>query len=146
MAVFNDRNRLRAAARVAGFASKLLDAPASIRLWDGSEISLGSANASGTRIGISISGPEVLGSLLRRPTLENLVVHYARAQLDVYGGDLVDLVHALRAGKRRVSLRTLARPSLLGALLPLVTARARAVSGVGRYEADGGGSKGERND
>ena len=92
IAVFNDRNRLRAAARVAGFASKLLDAPAFIRLWDGSEISLGSANASGTRIGISISGPEVLGSLLRRPTLENLVVHYARAQLDVYGGDLVDLV------------------------------------------------------
>ncbi len=55
---------------------ELLDSRISIRLWDGSVVPLGSQVESGVEV--SLSGPGVIGSLLRRPTPDNLLRHFVR--------------------------------------------------------------------
>jgi len=51
----------------------------SIRLWDGTKVPLG--RKVDPELFLSISGPGVIGSLLRRPTSGNLLRHYSRGTL-----------------------------------------------------------------
>ena len=83
-----------------------LDARVSVRLWDGTLIPLG-RNVD-PNLFLSISGPGVVGSLLRWPTPDNLLRHYARGHIDFHGADIHTLMEALsvrnsrrRAGKLR---------------------------------------------
>ncbi|HEX4590877.1 MAG TPA: cyclopropane-fatty-acyl-phospholipid synthase family protein, partial [Gemmataceae bacterium] len=46
---------------------------------------------------LAISGPGVISSLLRRPTPDNLVEHYAAGRIDFQGGDLMAFMSAARA-------------------------------------------------
>ncbi len=57
-----------------------LDLNASLKLWDGSLTPLGS-NVTGP-FQIAIAGPGVIGSLLRRPTLDNFIRHYVTSGID----------------------------------------------------------------
>lgn len=60
------------------------DANICIRLWDGFSIPLGD-NAL-KQWHIAIKGPEVLGAILRKPTLKNLLKQYAADSIDFCGG------------------------------------------------------------
>ena len=83
----------------------------SVRLWNGEIIPLGS-NADGRFI-ISISGPGVIGSLLRRPTLEMLIRLYATGHIDFEGGDLIDFSEALKAREsNRARLKQISKVAL----------------------------------
>src|SRR5690242_3502448 len=95
--------QLDAARRAVEHLAELLDTRVSVELWDGSRIALGQ-NVH-TELRIVIRGPGVIGALIRRPTLDNLVRLYATGQLDVVGGDLIEFFEAVRVKASRARLK-----------------------------------------
>jgi cyclopropane-fatty-acyl-phospholipid synthase len=65
----------------------------------------------------------VLGSLLRRPTLANLLRQYATGGIDLLGDDLIAFFEVLREKRSRSDYRALRKRELLGAALPFLFAR-----------------------
>ncbi len=119
---FSDARRLRAARKLFQRLAPALELGFSIRLWDGTRVALGSDVD--PRLAISIAGPGVLGSLLRRPTPETLVREYATGGIDLSGGEILEFLEALRP--RGASRSVLSKVGLVAALreaLPLVFAR-----------------------
>jgi cyclopropane-fatty-acyl-phospholipid synthase len=93
-AAARDDKRLSAARDIFTHLAEQLDAPFSVRLWDGSTVPLG-RDADDTYC-ITISDASVLGAILRRPTLETLARHYAAGHIDFEGGDLLTFVEMAR--------------------------------------------------
>jgi len=85
---------LAAAKRIFSHLAEIADAQISIRLWDGSFIPLGESATE--QYHIAIKGPEVLGTILRKPTLENFLLQYALGNVEFSGGDLIDFYEMLR--------------------------------------------------
>jgi cyclopropane-fatty-acyl-phospholipid synthase len=99
-----------------------LDLNVSVRLWNGEVVPLG-PNADGKYI-ISLSGPGVVGSLLRRPTLEMLVRLYATGHIDFEGGDLIDFSEALKTRQsNRQRLKQVSKLMLAKRTLPFLFAK-----------------------
>ena len=99
-----------------------LDLNVSVRLWNGEVIPLG-ANADGKFI-ISLSGPGVIGSMMRRPTLEMLVRLYATGHIDFEGGDLIDFSEALKTKRsNRARLKKISKIMLAKKTLPFLFAK-----------------------
>jgi cyclopropane-fatty-acyl-phospholipid synthase len=123
-ALSSERTRLHAAHRILDHLASRVDLPLVVRLWDDSAVALG-PGADADRP-ISIAGPEVLGSLLGRPTLENLFRHYVRGAIDPHGMDLIAAFELARRTRRqtRVRLRDLLKGFPWSATLPLIVARA----------------------
>ena len=106
-----------------------------VRLWDGSRIALGDDPR--PDLEIAVSGPEVLGSLLRRPTLERLLAGYTSGGLEIVGGDPIDLLDAFRERGSR-SFRDVRKGRLVRAALPLLAAgRSRSLENAFRGGAHG---------
>ena len=91
-----------------------LDSPISVRLWDGSEVPLGRSVRS--NLAVSISGPGVIGSLMRRPTPDNLLRHYARRQVDFHGTDLYTFIDTARVRNSRQKSRSVPKTLLARAI------------------------------
>ncbi len=102
---------------IQGLAGQL-NAPVRVRLWDGSVEPLGE-DATGD-LEIAISGPGVIGAILRRPTLDNIIRHYIDKRIDFSGGTLVDLGRAFGRDGRAVSLRKFRRLDMLRQLSPFL--------------------------
>ena len=114
----SDSRALEAARRLCREVGARIGARLSVELWDGSVVPLG-ADVHPT-LRIRIAGPGVLGTLLRRPTLENLLRQYATGQLDVRGGDPFALWEVLREKRARTGYRALRKRELIGAALPFL--------------------------
>ena len=93
----HDDKLIRSARSLLDRLAKALNARISVRLWDGTIVPLGE-NAD-PNLFVSISGPGVIGALLRRPTVENIVNHYARGQLDFHGADLMTFIETVQSKK-----------------------------------------------
>ena len=106
-----DKQRLDAARRILEHLAQAIDSRFSVRLWDGSTVPMG--KDVDARFFVSISGPGVIGSILRRPSLENILKHYASGALDFEGGDLMEFGDAVRAKKARTRLRGISKSLLL---------------------------------
>jgi cyclopropane-fatty-acyl-phospholipid synthase len=115
---YRRRQRLRAARDIFEHIADNVDARFSVRLWDGTMIPLG-RNVD-PQFFVSISGPGVIGSILRRPTLENILRHYAAGQIDFQGGDLIAFGEAVRAQPAKGRLKRLSKSLLLRQALPLL--------------------------
>ncbi len=76
-----------------------LNSPISVRLWDGSLVPLGDNPQPGLEI--FISGPGVLGKLLRSPRADTLLRLYARGAIDYRGADLVTFIETARVRNSR---------------------------------------------
>ena len=74
-----------------------LDMNVTVKLWNGELVPLGK-NPDGKYI-LSLSGAGVIGSLLRRPTLETLVRLYASGHIGFEGGDLMEFADAFQTEK-----------------------------------------------
>jgi cyclopropane-fatty-acyl-phospholipid synthase len=107
--------QLQAARNLAEHLAQSLDIPLSVRLWDGSMVQLG--QSARPEMYVSLGGPGVVGSLLRRPTLENLVRHYAAGRIDFHGGNLVDFATAARSPHFRQRFKSLRKWPLVRNLL-----------------------------
>jgi len=101
-----------------------LDLNVSVRLWNGEVVPLG-PKADGRFI-ISLSGPGVIGSLLRRPTLEMLVRLYATGHIDFEGGDLIEFSEALKTRQsNRQRLKQISKLMLAKRTLPFLFAKTK---------------------
>lgn len=136
----HDDRYLKAARNIFTHIAEVADFRFSVRLWDGSIIPLGD-NAD-PDIYISICNPGVLGTVLRRPTLENILVQYATGGIDYHGTDLISFYEVLRMRGRRSSgisskrlMKSISKRYLLRQALPLFFAPREPVQCCG-YDGD----------
>lgn len=95
-----------------------LDIDASVELWDGSLVPLGKSVTS--KLTLTIAGPGVVASLLRRPTLDRLIRLYAKGRIGLEGGTLIDLGLQLQQTSTRKRLKQLGKLRLARLLLPFL--------------------------
>lgn len=126
-----------AARRLCEHLSEVLDTKISIRLWDGSEVPLGQHVEPG--VCISLSGPEVIGALLRRPTPENLLRQYAQGHVDFHGADLYTFLQTARAPHSRQRLRNVNKWLIARKLLPFLFVRSAAGGTHHEFQGDESG-------
>jgi cyclopropane-fatty-acyl-phospholipid synthase len=134
MRVERKSRQLEAAKRLVGLLAAELDLNASVQLWDGSVLPLGS-DVKGP-LAISIAGPGVIGSLLRRPSLDNLIGHYVDKRIDLAGGTLIDFGAQLNRNGRSVGLKGLDKAKLLSALMPFLLAPAERPRNAHGFDGD----------
>jgi cyclopropane-fatty-acyl-phospholipid synthase len=139
-----DARRLEAARGLAAELAGKLDLNASLKLWDGSRTPLGS-NVTGP-LEIAIAGPGVIGSLLRRPTLDNFIRHYVQKGIDFSGGTLIDLGSELNRGGRSVKLKGREALALAARLAPFLLARGGPIADDQGFAGDIIGKKRKRED
>ncbi|MDX2289490.1 MAG: cyclopropane-fatty-acyl-phospholipid synthase family protein [Hyphomicrobiaceae bacterium] len=118
---------------IADLASRL-DLDASVRLWDGSRHALGRTVTS--PLEIVISGPGVLGALIRSPTLDTLIRHYVDRRIDIQGGSLIDLGRQVNRGGRSVKLAAGQVAGLASRLTPFLFEPAAPVPDQGGFAGD----------
>lgn len=116
MPLFSDQDRLTAARKLFEYVGRLTNLRISIRLWDGSMVPLG--NDADPNFFISISGPGVLGALMRKPTYENLLFHYASGYIDIHG-DLIDFSTVAREKRPKDKLKKISKLQILKQAFPL---------------------------
>ncbi|MGL4528822.1 MAG: hypothetical protein ACRCUC_17765, partial [Aestuariivirga sp.] len=106
-----------AATRIAAHLGKVLDVPAAIRLWDGTIVPLGSGDHGGRMI--TIAGPGVLGTLVRKPSLDTVFRLYVTGDIAYEGTNLIELMDLLRQrlARRKIDLADLRKGLPLGAVL-----------------------------
>jgi len=142
---FASPNRqLEAAREVLHHLAELLDAKISVELWDGSRVPLGRDVK--PDLSVAIPGPGVIGSLLRWPTLDHLLRHYATGQIEIKGGSVVDFFEAVRVPKSRERMKKLQTSVLLKSLLPFLLAPAEKAKATHAYAGDEVARSGKRND
>lgn len=93
------KRQIKRAVELFGYLKSRLNAPVSVRLWDGTVVPLGENVKPGFEI--SISGPGVIGTLLRKPKPDTLLRLYARGAIDYHGADLVTFIEAVRVKNSR---------------------------------------------
>jgi cyclopropane-fatty-acyl-phospholipid synthase len=126
--------QLSAARAVLEQIAQALDLRFSVELWDGSRIPLGREVHPELRV--VIRGPGVIGSLLRWPTLDNLVRHYATGQIEIAGGNLIEFFEAARTDKSRRRLQRIPAGTLLRSAWPFVFAPAEKTQPEHAYHGD----------
>lgn len=129
-----DARLLSAARKLVELIAERLDVDASVRLWDGSLVPLGAAV--GGPFTISIAGPGVIGSLLRRPTIDNLIRHYAEGRIDFEGGTLIDFGRQLNRNGRSASLKRVSKLALLKIVAPFLLVPADRTTDVHGFSGD----------
>lgn len=143
MTFFSHENKLAAARKIFEHVGELLNARFSVRLWDGSMIPLGESVDPGFYIAINNSG--VLGTLLRKPTYENLLLHYIDGSLEIHG-DLLDFVALAREKRASKKLKKINKVFLLKQALPLILSFSDKAQVQHTYEDDEVGRKEARRD
>ncbi len=139
-----DARRLEAARGLAAELAGKLDLNASLKLWDGSRTPLGS-NVTGP-FEIAIASPGVIGSLLRRPTLDNFIRHYVQKGIDFSGGTLIDLGSELNRAERSVKLKGREALALAMRLSAFLLARGETTQDDQGFGGDIIGKKRKRED
>src|SRR5262245_380758 len=99
----SEARQLNAAREFFVHLGELLHSRISVQLWDGSCIPLGPKSLDSLRI--AIQSPSVITSLLRWPTLENLLRQYATGQIEIRGGNLIEFFEAVRVRGSRGRLK-----------------------------------------
>lgn len=131
-----------ALANIASEIATHLDAPLSLKLWDGTTFPLGKTQPDDPRpkLAIVISDPGAVPSLLRRPTLDRIIRLYAHGKIDFEGGTLIDIGEVLGDKSSRKRLKAISKRKLLKTLLPFITMRGADVSASRSFEGDEVGS------
>ncbi len=133
MFFFSEENRLAAIRRILEYVGESINARFSVRLWDGSMIPLGKEVHKD--FFIAINGPGVLGALMRRPTLDHLLLQYVKGHLEFHG-DLIDFIALLREKQVRKNFKTLNKFFLIRQALPLLFAPSGKITVQHEYQDD----------
>ena len=124
--------------------SEKLDSRISVRLWDGSVVPLGQDPQPGVEL--SIADPGVLGSLIRKPTPENLLAQYARGHIDFHGADLVSFIELARVKGSRRRSRSISKSLIARVALGFLFSTKHAASNSLRFEGDDRGLNRKQSD
>ena len=134
----SDDRLLRTARKAAKLIREQVDLPLSVRLWDDSLEPLGANPTPG--LAIRIETPGVLPSLLRRPTLDRAIRHYAHGRLDIEGGTWVDIGAPFAlANQYKRRFRKISKTKLAALALPFLTAKGDSPDATRGYEGDSEG-------
>ncbi|MCG8585485.1 MAG: cyclopropane-fatty-acyl-phospholipid synthase family protein [Pirellulales bacterium] len=124
---FSSDAQLRAITDTLTKVGDALDLRVSVKLWNGDVIPLG--KNPDPNLLISLASPGVVGSLLRKPTAENLLRHYATGGVDLVGGNLIEFREAVRMqGSSRKKLKALPKGPLLRNAIPFLFAKTKSQS------------------
>ena len=124
---FSAATQLSSITEVLHSVGEALDINASVRLWNGDLIPLGK-EVDG-KYTIELSNPGVIGSLLRRPSLETLVRLYATGQIALEGGDLIEFSEAFQTKRsNRKRLKQISKRMLVSRALPFLFAKPKQTS------------------
>ncbi len=126
--------QLAVASELVEALAEKMDSRVSVRLWDGSVLPLGNNPAPGLEL--SIAGPGVIGSLLRKPTAENLLCHYASGHVDFHGADLVTFIRTMRVKGSRRRSRSISKTLLARVAMAFLNARQLDASTECRFSGD----------
>ncbi|MEM9359349.1 MAG: class I SAM-dependent methyltransferase [Pseudomonadota bacterium] len=126
--------RLAAAKRVIEHIGQQLDIDASARLWDGSRHPLGRNVTSD--LSIAINSPGALTSMMRWPSLDRLIRHYAHGRIDVEGGSILELGERLSGKETRKQLKKVNKLALLREAAPLLFGQSDNPNASRGYEGD----------
>ena len=122
MSLFSDRARLDGVRAILEKVAPLVEVGCAVQLWDGTLVPLWKKNAPDPAAGevprITISGPGVISSLMRWPTLDKLLQHYAAGRIGFEGGTMVDFCELLRSRRKKVRLKQLGAGWIARKLLP----------------------------
>ena len=138
MVAASEARLLQAGRALAGEVGRHLDIAASVRLWDGSRVPLGSRTD--TALALTIAGPGVISSIVRWPTLDRIIRHYAHGDITLEGGTLIDFGRMVSDEGARRRMKGLGKIRLARLLLPFLTAPATA---PGRSRDFAGNATGE---
>ena len=138
----SEKRRIRHATSLCEFLRKKLNTPISMRLWDGSVHALGEQVEPGVEI--VINSPGVIGSLIRRPTAENLLRAYATGGIDYSGADMVSFVQKARVRNSRKRTRGIPWSLAARIVSAFVLAKDDAVAEDHSYAGDESGLKREQ--
>jgi len=141
MAIFSEQQQLNAARQLFTLLALQLNQRISVQLWDGTFVPLGENTDPGYYI--TISGPGVLGSLMRSPSYENLLFHYASGNITMHG-DLINFVYMARQKQPRDCSKRPSRLQLLKTALPLLFATSDKVEVEHCYSDDAVGRRESR--
>src|SRR5438874_1604225 len=108
---FSNRARLEAAKGVLERVATAFESRVCAQLWDGSIVPLGPDADPNLRI--IFHSPGVISSLLRWPTLDNLVNHFALGRIELQGADLTTFWEMARGQGGKKARRRLKPLSLL---------------------------------
>lgn len=133
------RRQIRRAKELIEYLRGRMNSPISVRLWDGSVVPLGEHPQAGLEL--SISGPGVLGTLLRRPKADTLVRLYARGAIDFHGADLVTFIETARVRNSRRKVKGVPFELLARFASSFLLAPGEAVEVDHRYGGDETGLK-----
>ncbi|MGB7329538.1 MAG: SAM-dependent methyltransferase, partial [Rubripirellula sp.] len=132
---FSAQTQLNSIKQILNTVADPLDLNVSVRLWNGEVVPLGN-EADGKHI-IGLSGPGVVGSLMRKPTLETLVRLYATGHVSFEGGDLIEFSEALRTKRsNRKRLKEISKRMLVTRTLPFMFAKTQATDLNHGYNED----------
>lgn len=109
----------------------------SVRLWNGTMVPLGE-NVD-PNLFLSISGPGVVGSLLRCPTPDNVLRHYARGHIDFHGADIHTFINVMRVRNSRKRAQKIKKTVLVRSLLPFLFEPASSSVVDNEYQGDSTG-------
>lgn len=109
---------LEATRKVLEHVGGLINTRISVRLWDGSMVPLG--EDVDPDYFLSINRPGILGSILKRPTLENVLLQYVSGDIDFHGGDIYTFLEVIRERVTKKKFRDFDKKLLLTNALPLV--------------------------
>jgi len=133
-AISDPARQLAAARSILTHLADVFDSRISVQLWDGSRVPLGKNVHS--QLGVTIRSAGAIGSLLRWPTLDNLVRHYATGQIEAHGGDLIEFFEAVRVERSREKLKRLRTGLLIKNALPLLLAPAEKTRAEHAFTGD----------
>jgi cyclopropane-fatty-acyl-phospholipid synthase len=135
---------LEAARDLVAEVGRTLDIDASVRLWDGSVVPLGS-HVTGP-LTLTIATPGTIASILRRPTLDRIIRHYAKGDLGLEGGTLVDFGRMVSEEGARRRLKRIGKLDLAKKLLPFLRARADLPDRARDFSGDAAGRQRVKDD
>lgn len=141
MPFFNDSKRLAAAHKLFTQIGELINSRFSVRLWDGTMVPLGE-NVD-TDFYLAVNTPGTIGSLLRWPTYENLLLHYVKGNLDI-SGDLLDFEAVVREKRPKDTLKKINKLAIAKQCLPLLLTRSDRGEINHRYRDETTGRKQSR--
>lgn len=126
--------RIEAAGRLFSIIAETLDLDVSVRLWDGTRVPLGRDVRSPYEI--VVESAAVLSSLVRRPTRDNLLLHYANGGLTIEGGDPLGFILAAESGRGFKKLRRIPKWQTFRAALAVAKTRPQHANTSAAFRGD----------
>ncbi len=114
----SSQKKLTAVKNLLEHFGELVQPGISVRLWDGTMVAL-SKHAS-SEFFLSIDNPNALTAMLRKPTLENFLLHYVSGSINFHGGDIYDFAEVARKGAKKKKFKHFKKSIILKNILPIL--------------------------